>query len=96
MKRDEVIAILREHRGNFGRFGVISVRLFGSVARDDASEGSDLDILAEFERPLTFKRYMGFRLFLEDLLKVNVDLVTERGLRDRVRPEVEKDAIRVA
>jgi len=39
---------------------------------------------------------MGFRLFLEDLLNVKVDLVTERGLRDRVRPQVEKDAIRVA
>ncbi|MCD4751390.1 MAG: nucleotidyltransferase family protein [Thermoanaerobaculales bacterium] len=96
MKRDEVTAILREHREDFERFGVISVSLFGSVARDDASEGSDVDILAEFKRPLTFKRYMGFRFFLEDLLKVKVDLVTERGLRDRVRPQVEKDAIRVA
>ncbi len=96
MKRDEVTAILRERREDFERFGVISVRLFGSVARDDSSEGSDVDILAEFERPLTFKRYMGFRFFLEDLLKVKVDLVTERGLRDRVRPQVEKDAIRVA
>ena len=72
------------------------MRLFGSVARDDAGDHSDVDILAEFERPLTFKRFMGFRFFLEDLLDVKVDLVTERGLRDRVRPFVEKDAIRVA
>ena len=96
MKRDEVTAILREHRGDFAQFGVISVHLFGSVARDEACEHSDVDILAKFERPLTFKRFMGFRFFLEDLLKVKVDLVTERGLRDRVRPQVEKDAIRVA
>ena len=96
MRRDEVTAILKERREDFERFGVISVHLFGSVARDDAFEGSDVDILAEFERPLTFKRYMGFRLFLEDLLNVKVDPVTERGLRDRVRPQVEKDAIRVA
>ena len=96
LKRDEVTAILRKHSGDFVQFGVISVYLFGSVARDEASENSDVDILAEFERPLTFKRYMGFRLFLEDLLNVNVDLVTERGLRERVRPQIEKDAIRVA
>lgn len=95
MKREEVTAVLGAHRGEFARFGVISVRLFGSVARGDASEHSDVDILAKFERPLTFKRFMGFRFFLEDLLNVKVDLVTERGLRNRVRPQVEKDAIRV-
>jgi len=96
LKREEVTTILRGHLGEFARFGVISVHLFGSVARDEACEHSDVDILAEFERPLTFKRYMGFRLYLEDLLNVTVDLVTERGLRERVRPQLEKDAIRVA
>ncbi len=96
MKREEVTAILREHQEAFGRFGVLSLSLFGSVARDEASEVSDVDILAVFERPLTFKRYMGFRVFLEDLLKVRVDLVTDQGLRDRVRQQIEKDAIRVA
>jgi len=96
MKRDEVLRVLEEHRREFKRFGVVSVRLFGSVARDEASDDSDVDILAEFERPLTFKRFMGFKFFLEDLLGLTVDLVTERGLRERVRPFVERDAIRVA
>jgi predicted nucleotidyltransferase len=96
MRRAEVLRILGEHRHEFTSFGVISVKLFGSVARDEASEFSDIDVLAEFERPLTFRRYMDFRFFLEDLLGIKVDLVTERGLRDRVRPQVERDAIRVA
>lgn len=96
MDREKVLRILKENRHEFERFGVISVRVFGSVARDEASDLSDVDVLAEFERPLTFKRYMGFKVFLEDLLGLRVDLVTERGLRERVRPFVEKDAIRVA
>jgi predicted nucleotidyltransferase len=72
------------------------VRLFGSVARDEATDHSDVDVIAEFERPLTFKRFMGFKIFLEDLLGLDVDLVTELGLRERIRPDVERDAIRVA
>ena len=96
MSRDEVLRILSESRREFKRFGVVSVRLFGSVARDEATDHSDVDVIAEFERPLTFKRFMGFKIFLEDLLGLNVDLVTERGLRERIRPGVERDAIRVA
>jgi predicted nucleotidyltransferase len=96
MGRDEVLKVLQEHRREFERFGVVSVSLFGSVARNEASDDSDVDTLAEFERPLTFKRFMGFKFFLEDLLGLSVDLVTERGLRERVRPYVERDAIRVA
>jgi predicted nucleotidyltransferase len=92
----DVLRVLKENRHEFGRFGVISVRVFGSVARGEASAASDVDVLAEFERPLTFKRYMGFKVFLEDLLGLDVDLVTEKGLRERVRPFVERDAIRVA
>mgnify|MGYP006294109569 CR=1 FL=1 len=96
MRRDEVIRRLEQCAAEFERFGVVSVRLFGSTARDEADDGSDVDIIAEFKRPLTFRRFMGFRLFLEEQLETKVDLVTERGLRDRVRPQVERDAIRVA
>lgn len=96
MSRDEVLRILLDNRRQFKRFGVVSVRLFGSVARDEATDHSDVDVIAEFERPLTFKRFMGFKIFLEDLLGLDVDLVTERGLRERIRPDVERDAIRVA
>ena len=72
-----------------------SLRLFGSVARDDATADSDVDLLVEFDRPPGFSKYMQLRIYLEDLLGTRVDLITERGLRDRVRPRVEKEAIRV-
>lgn len=96
MRRDDALKLLRSHRADLHRFGVKSLRLFGSVARDEAAEGSDVDLLVGFDRPPTFSNFMKLRIFLEDLLSAKVDLVTEKGLRDRVRPYVEKDAVRVA
>lgn len=96
MNRDKTLAILREHRTEFERFGVVSVRLFGSVARDEASADSDVDVLVDFGGPPSFDRLMDFRFFLEDLLGTRVDVVTESGLRDRVRPYVEREAISVS
>ena len=96
MDRGKVLRILRENRRGVDRFGVTSVRVFGSVARGGAPDLSDVDVLAEFERPLAFKRFTGFKFSLEDLLGLHADLVTKPGLTERVRPFVEKDAIGVA
>ena len=96
MSRDEVLAILQAHRRDLDRFAVKSLRLFGSAARNEALPGSDVDLLVAFETTPTFSNFMKLRIFLEDLLGAKVDLVTETGLRDRVRPYVERDAIRVA
>jgi predicted nucleotidyltransferase len=76
--------------------GVETLCLFGSVARDEASPDSDVDLLVSFRSTPTFSEFMKVRIFLEDLLGMKVDLITESGLRDAVRPWVEKDAIRVA
>jgi uncharacterized protein len=96
MNRDETITLLKAHQAALERFGVRALALFGSVARDEATLASDVDVLVDFGGPATFEQYMDLRLYLEDLLGAKVDLVTERGLRPRVRPYVERDAIRVA
>ena len=96
MGRDEVLRVLESHKAELRSLGVKSLRLFGSVARDEAAEGSDVDLLVGFEKPPGFSSFMKLRILLEDLLGAKVDLVTENGLRDRVRPYVEKEAIRVA
>jgi predicted nucleotidyltransferase len=96
MGREEILARLTAHRDEIERFGVESLRLFGSVARGEASGESDVDLLVRFRETPTFSGYMKLRIFLEDLLGAKVDLVTETGLREAVRPFVEKDAIRVA
>ena len=96
MRREDVLSILNGHLEDLRRFGVKSLRLFGSAARDEARPGSDVDLLVAFETSPTFSDYMKLRIFLEDLLGAEVDLVTETGLRQGVRPYVERDAIRVA
>ncbi len=53
MKRDEIIRILNEHRAELAKqYGVKSLALFGSVARDEATPASDVDLLVEFDRPV--------------------------------------------
>jgi predicted nucleotidyltransferase len=96
MDRDEVIDTLKRARDDLRRLGVRSLRLFGSVARGEAGPDSDVDLMVEFEGPPTFSGFMALKIFLEDLLAVRIDLVTESGLRQGVRPQVEREAIRVA
>lgn len=96
MDRGEVLADLRTHWQEIERFGVRSLSIFGSVARDEAGPESDLDVLVEFEEPLTFARFMDLKLYLEDMFGTRVDLVTASGLRREVRPYVERELVRVA
>jgi predicted nucleotidyltransferase len=77
-------------------FGVVSLRLFGSAARDELRDDSDVDVLVEFTTAVTYTRYMGLKFYLEDLLGRQVDLVTTKGLRHEFRPAVEQEAIFVA
>lgn len=87
---------LEARRGELDRLGVVSLSVFGSVAREEATPHSDVDILVEFDRPTTLAGYMGLKVLLEEALGRRVDLVTRKGLRDRLRPTIERDAVRVA
>ncbi|HEB77009.1 MAG TPA: DNA polymerase subunit beta, partial [Methylothermaceae bacterium] len=77
------------------RFGVKSLALFGSTARDTAGPDSDLDILVVFDGPATTSRYFGLQFYLEDLFGVPVNLITDKALRPELKPFVERDAIYV-
>ena len=78
------------------RFSLRRLAVFGSVARGSESEGSDVDVLVEFEHPAGFDDFMELRFRLEDLLGVRVDLVTVKALRPGMRDAIEREAIRVA
>ncbi len=81
MNREQVLSLLNQHREDIQqRFAIKYLALFGSAARDEMHEGSDVDVLVEFEGPATFDGYMDLKFFLEGLLKVKVDLVTNKGL----------------
>jgi len=77
------------------RFGVTRLALFGSIVRDEASAASDIDIIVSFDGPATSKKYFGVQFCLEDALGYPVDLVTEKAMRDELRPFIEKEAINV-
>ena len=88
---------LRDEATNLRRiFGVASLAVFGSVARGEAGEASDVDILVTFEGTADFDRFMNLKFHLEDLLGRPVDLVTPNALRPELRPRIEREAIHVA
>lgn len=78
------------------RFGVRNLALFGSVARDQARENSDLDLLVTFEEKADFDRFMGLKLYLEDAFNRPIDLVTQGALRPELRPRIERECIDVS
>ncbi len=96
MNRNEVLVTLRAHKEILTQlYGVNELTLFGSVARDQARDESDVDILVDFDGPVHWQRYFGAQFYLEDLLGRQVDLATDKDLRPEVRPYVEKEAINV-
>ncbi|MBF0184412.1 MAG: nucleotidyltransferase family protein [Magnetococcales bacterium] len=96
MRRDQVMDLLASHIEYLRReFGVTRLAVFGSMARDMAREGSDVDVLVAFDGPATSARFFGVQFYLEDLLGRPVDLVTEKALRPELRPFIEHEVIHV-
>lgn len=85
-KREEILRIAAKH-------GARNVRVFGSVARGEADEQSDVDFLVEMEPGRSLLDMGGLLMDLRDLLGREVDVVTERGLKPRIRARVLKGAI---
>ncbi|MDP8237441.1 MAG: nucleotidyltransferase family protein [Candidatus Erginobacter occultus] len=84
--RDTIISLAR-------RYGITSIRLFGSTARGDDGPGSDLDFLVEMEPGRSLFDLGGFQVDLEEALGCKVDVVTKNGLRERFREEVLQEAL---
>ena len=96
MNRDEVLNVLRAHKATLAqRFGVSELALFGSFARDQATDDSDVDVPVQFDSPATSKRYFGVQFYIEDLLGRPVDPVTDKALREEMRPYIEREMANV-
>jgi len=96
MKKQQAIQSLTNSKAELvRRFGITRLALFGSTARDNATDTSDIDILVSFDGIATSQRYFGVQFYLEDLLGCSVDLVTEKAVRSELRPYIERDAINV-
>ena len=84
-KRQEILEIAAKH-------GAFNVRIFGSVARGEADEKSDVDILVDAGPEISAWFPAGLIIDLKELLGCEVDVVTERGLRSRIKDRVLKEA----
>lgn len=85
-KREEILKISRQH-------GARKIRLFGSVARGEERPDSDLDFLVDMEDGRSLLDLGGLQMDLQDLLGRKVDVVTEKGIRPRLRDRIGKEAI---
>jgi predicted nucleotidyltransferase len=93
MIREEVVKTLADHRPELTELGVKSLRLFGSVARDDADSQSDVDFLVEFNRPIGLFHFIEVEQRLAEWLGCSVDLLTRDQIRPHLQEEILKDAI---
>ncbi len=97
MKQDIVLKILKQKNTELTKqFGVKSLLLFGSVARDEAITTSDVDLLVEFNRPVGYFGLFALQDYLEKLLGCSVDLGTPDSLKPYIREHVMGELIRVA
>jgi len=85
-RREAILDIARRH-------GAHDVRIIGSIARGDANEASDLDLIVRFDPDRTLLDHGELIMDLQDLLEVDVDVISEAGMRDRFRRHVMKEAV---
>jgi predicted nucleotidyltransferase len=97
MRQASVIRILKQKNAEMAKqFGVKSLSLFGSVARDTATVASDVDLLVEFDQPVGYFGLFALQDYLEKLLGCPVDLGTPDSLKPYIRDRVNGELIRVA
>jgi len=85
-KREEILRIC-------AKYGARNVRVFGSTARGEADGMSDIDLLVELEPGRSLFDLGGLQYELERVVGCRVDVVTERGLKERIRLRVLKEAV---
>lgn len=77
------------------KFGVSSLGLFGSTARGESTEASDLDLVVAFKDAPTAHNFFGVQFYLEDSFGCDIDLVSEGSIRAEFKPYIERDLIKI-
>jgi uncharacterized protein len=97
MDRNRIITTLLENRAELERQGVLHAALFGSMARGDATAGSDIDVMIDLdpENQIGVFEYAGLKEYIAGLFDIPVDVVNRNGLKPYVKPAVLADAIHV-
>ncbi|RUM60201.1 MAG: nucleotidyltransferase [Persephonella sp.] len=91
---EEIKKILREHKKELKeKYYVKNIALFGSYVRGEQTSKSDIDILVEFEKAITFIQFMKLENYLSHPLGLKVDLVMKKSLKPYIKKQVLKEAI---
>jgi len=94
--RQDILASLKKLKGEVSReYFVKTIGVFGSVARDEQTVTSDIDLLVEFSKPVGFVTFMRLENFLSERLGNQVDLVTSDSLKPVIRQDVLAEVIYV-
>jgi len=95
MKRDEVLAKLKQCESELRAQGVAHAAVFGSVARGQQRPDSDIDILVDLDPKIvaTIFDYAGVKQFIAEMFDAPVDVVSREGLKPQIRPRAAADAI---
>ena len=85
----DILYKINENMSEIKKYGVLKIGLFGSFAKNEQTEKSDIDILVQFEKTReTFENYMDLLIFLEALFSGKVDLVIYDNVRDELKSEI--------
>lgn len=96
LTRRQTLDVLAAHRPQLRAMGIRSLALFGSVAKDEATEDSDVDLLVEFDRPIGLFGLQDVRDHLTNLLGYPVDLVPRSSLKRQLRQRILAEAVDAA
>jgi uncharacterized protein len=92
--RQEVIVRLKSLKGELAtRYDVREIGIFGSVAREENTTGSDIDFFVECGSHADFLTYIGLWQYLEEIFGMRIDLVSKGGLKGRIRDAVMRDVV---
>jgi hypothetical protein len=96
MNKESVIRILRAHEAELRAEGISHVYLFGSVARDEADDRSDVDLFYDYDpKRFGFLQFMKIRELAPEIIGQPVDIMPRDGIHPLIRPSVEQAAVEV-
>lgn len=97
MTREEAIARIKPHEAELRAAGITSLALFGSIARGDQREDSDVDLMCEIDRAsgMSLIEFAGLQTRLEWVVECPIDLVVRTAMRPRIRAQAEADMVSI-
>ncbi|WP_373478371.1 nucleotidyltransferase family protein [Geminocystis sp.] len=95
LDKNKVLEVIKAQENLFNKYHIKTLALFGSTARNEATENSDLDFLVEFNKSPTLSMYMNLKFYLEELFNKPVDLVTIKSIKPIIKESILAEAVYV-